>query len=44
VPDSQRRSVLRERRDQVNHLEGVLNDLLNDLEQKKRSGATNSAR
>ncbi|NBC17265.1 MAG: hypothetical protein GVY18_08110 [Bacteroidetes bacterium] len=44
VPESQRRSELRELRDQVNHLEGVLNDLLSDLEQKKQSGATNDAR
>jgi polyhydroxyalkanoate synthesis repressor PhaR len=46
VPDSQRRSEIRDLRDQVNHLEGVLNDLLEDLEQKKtkKAGTTNNAR
>jgi len=44
VPESQRRSELRELRDQVNHLEGVLNNLLNDIEQKQKAGSNKTAR
>lgn len=44
VPESQRRSELRELRDQVNHLEGVLNDLLDDIGQKQKAGTNTKAR